>query len=254
MLSPLRRARALLPLAVLAIAGGIVLPERIAADEVLLVPPPLIRKFPQDVFCPIPVTMQFTANAGTAVVHAIANTYVHDGSSFLYTHQAIDNMYVVPLATYNANLVANDGDYDFCYLNDQVPQIFLFDQVTPGSGQLEERFTLGAAGWDLAQGAYWDGTRSAHNDPSNISTPHNQTGGCLGLGQENATPALTDSARTSATIVGLTAGQDYVLSGWWTVGDGIFTEDASLTIKIVGPGAVPVQQRTWGAVKSRYRR
>lgn len=242
--------------AALALASGPIQPGPVAAQEVIIAPGPLVRKFPQDFFCPFPIELQFTATASTAKIHAVANIYVNSGGSFLYTHQAIDNIFLVTAADYTAHAVANDefGDYGPCYLDAMVPTIFQFDQLTPGAAKLSEQFATDAALWDLTQGAYYDPLRSGDNDPSHDSPPpHDRTGGCLGLGLENATPSVQDSARTSIMVSGLTPGQPYNLTGWWTVGDGIFTDQASLTIKVTGPGSTPLVQRTWGALKGRYR-
>jgi hypothetical protein len=247
------------PTARLAFAAALVLgfgsihPGPLTADEdVILAPQPLVRKFPQDFFCMFPIDLAFTANGPTATIHAVGNIYVNSGGSFLYTHQAIDNMFVVTDADYAAHTVNNDGSYQFCYDQAHVPTIFLFDLQNLATAKLAEKFALGATGWDLTQGAYFDVTKSADNDPS-TGGPHDHNGGCLGLGLETPSPSLSDSARTSVVVSGLTSGQVYHLAGWWTVGDGIFTNQATLSIKITGSGSTPVASRTWGAVKRSYR-
>jgi hypothetical protein len=248
-----------LSLVALISASGVPSPRSAAAEEIILVQPPLIRKFPAFTFCPFPVSLQFTANASTATVHMVANNYVFgpsfegDPDEFRYAHQGVDNVSVVPLAVHTAHLLDNDlsSDYFTCYSQATVPFIFKFDEIAPGSVPLLETFENAPSGWDMTQGAYYD-SRSAHNDPSS-TTGHTDGVGSLGLGLSSPTPSLSDSARTSVTVTGLTAGQPYVLNGWWVVDNGIFSNDVSLTIKITGPDLTPLGQRTWGSVKRRYR-
>ena len=243
--------RALLGAAFVALVSLPIPPSPAAAQDVIISPGPLVRKFPEN-YCPFPIELEFTATATTAIVHATANTYVFSGSTPIYTNQAIDNIFVVAHADYTAHSVPNTGDYDSCYLGETVPTIFEFDQLSPGTAKLADTFPTTAALWDLSQGGYFDATRSADNDPSGTN-PHDESGGCLGLGVENASPSPADSARSSVMVSGLTPGQVYNVTGWWIVGGGIFTDQASLTIKVTGPGATPAVQRTWGALKGRYR-
>lgn len=249
--------RALLVLAALTASAAALQPIPAAAQDVIISPGPLVRKFPENVYCPFPIEMEFTATSTVATIHAVANIYAFSGATPFYTHQAIDNIFVTPHAGYLAHTVPNDGSYDFCYLNDQVPTIFYHDQLPPSTAKLAESFATNAALWDLTQGGYYDPTRSADNDPSNqdpAPPDRDHSGGCLGLGLDiNPTPSPTDSARTSIVVSDLTPGQTYNLTGWWIVGDGIFTEQASLTIKVTGPGSTPITQKTWGGLKREYR-
>jgi hypothetical protein len=239
--------------AALVLCLGSVQPSPLTAnDDIILAPGPLIRKFPENFFCPFPIDLPFTANGSMATIHAVGNIYVNSSGTFLYTNQGIDNVFVVTDADFIAHTATNDGSYSFCYQDANLPTLFLFDQQNLGTAKLAETFATGAVGWDLTQGAYYDNTKSADNDPT-VTGLHNHDGGCLGLGLENATPSLQDSARTSVVVLGLTAGQVYHVTGWWTVGDGIFTDQASLSIKVTGSGATPVAARTWGAVKRSYR-
>jgi hypothetical protein len=241
--------------AFLAVAASPIQPVPAAAQGELVIIRPLIRKFPEG-YCPFPIEMEFTAPASTVTIHAIANTYVFSGATPIYTNQAIDNIFLTTHADYLAHLVPNNDSYQFCYQDVQVPNIFLFDQLPGGTAKVAETFASNASNWDLSQGAYFDATRSADNDPSNPDAappPHDNSGGCLGLGVENASPSPADSARTSILVSGLTTGQHYNLTGWWIVGDGIFTDKATLVIEVLGPGATPVTRRTWGRLKSQYR-
>lgn len=228
-------------------------PRPIAAEEIVLVSEPLVRKFPEFTFCPLPVTLAFTASGGTATIFIVANTYVFDGASFIYTHQAIDDVSVVRDSVNALFQLVNDesSPFNFCYLGATVPSIFEFDQLAPGTPPLLETFESAPSGWDLDHGAYYDGTRSGPNNPSSPSPTFGT--GSLGLGIESATPSLADSGRTSITVTGLIGGKGYVLNGWWSVDGGISTDNASLTVKITGPDQTPLAQKTWGALKARYR-
>jgi hypothetical protein len=246
-------------LAVLLLAPGLIPPRPAAADEVILVPPPFVRKFPVFQYCPLPIDLAFTANAATATIHWVANIYgpIPDPPFLVFAHQSIDNVTVVPTAVHAANQTPNDqnsnSDYFVCYSQANVPFFFAFDHVAPGSVPLYELFDSPPSGWDLSQGAYYDPTRSADIDPSNTGGGHTAGVGCLGLGQVQPTPSLSDSARTSVTVTGLTAGQSYVLSAWWRVDDGVANPGASLRIFIIGPDTTPLAERSWGWIKQRYR-
>lgn len=237
-------------------------PSRIAADEVILEPTPLVRKFPQGSFCPFPIKMEFVSTGGTATIFVTTNTYVFDGTrppgeQMVYTHQGIDNMVVVRDSIYDLHRLYNNNpssEVNACYVGAHVDTIFLFDQLNPGDAQLLELFDSPPSGWDLANGAYYETGRSGPINPSDPENPVSGTG-CLGLGPQTATPSLADSGRTQITIGGLFPAKRYVLTGWWSVDDGIEigTNDPTITIKITGPDQTPLAQKTWGALKARYR-
>ena len=244
-------------LAALLLAPALAAPLPAAAQDYILVPQPLVRKFPVFTYCPLPVDLQFTPTSGTVTISWVANihTATLDPPFITYTHQSIDNVTVVPQSVHAAHLVPNDENsgsaYFTCYSQANVPFIFGFDQIAPGTVPLYELFDGPPSGWDLTQGAYYDASQSADIDPSGAE-PHTPGVGCLGLGLAQPTPSLSDSARTSVTVTGLTAGQSYVLSAWWRVDDGA-EAGASLTIRITGPDTTPVAEKTWGWLKRRYR-
>ena len=234
------------------------LPRPIAADEIVLVGDPFLRKFPAD-YCPFPLALAFTSSGDHATIFVTANTYVFDGSQFIYTHQSIDNMVVVrdsiyALPQYLLDNTDLSSPYHGCYTSGgtTVPSIFEFDLINPGDAALYELFESAPSGWDLTQGAYFETPRSAPLNPSS-STPTYGVGD-LGLGQTSLSPSLADSARTSVIVPGLIGGKSYVLTGWWIADfGGIPTGNVSLTIKITGPDQTPLAQKTWGNLKARYR-
>lgn len=235
-------------------------PGPIAADEIVLVSPPFLRKFPAT-WCPFPIALAFTSSGDHADIYVTANSYVFDGSDFVYAHQLIDNMVLVRDSIYalpQYTVPNNPGDtYYQCYFENStplpVPFIFQFDLMNPADAQLFELFESPPVGWDLTQGAYYQTPGSAPVNPSS-QTPVIGTGS-LGVGQTTLTPSLADSGRTSIRVHGLFAGKSYVLTGWWLAdGQAIGVVDqVSLTIKIIGPDLVPLAQKTWGRLKTQYR-
>jgi hypothetical protein len=245
-------------LGVLLFAPALTPPRPAAAQDIILVPPPFVRKFPVFQYCPLPIDLVFTPTSQSVTITWTANINgpIPDPPFIAYAHQSIDNVTVVPAAVHAANQFPNDpnsnSSYIVCYSQANVPSFFAFDQISPGSVPLYELFDSPPSGWDLGQGAYYDATRSADLDPTGAE-PHTPGVGCLGLGLPQQSPSLSDTARTSVTVTGLTAGQSYVLSAWWRVDDGVGNPGASLTVKITGPDTTPVTEKTWGWIKSRYR-
>jgi len=257
---PMRHTATRWILALVVIAGSLpVQPRPIAADEIILVSPPLVRKFPAD-WCPFPIALEFTSSGDHADIYVTGNTYVFDGFDFVYTHQSIDNMVLVRDSIYALSQYSRPNNefstYHDCYFFGGVPypveSIFEFDLLNPAHAQLFELFDSPPVGWDLTQGAYYETTRSAPINPS--SNARVDGTGDLGLGQTSPTPSLADSGRTSIRVNGLIGGKPYVLTGWW-IADGLAIggEQVSLTIKIIGPDLVPLAQKTWGNLKARYR-
>jgi hypothetical protein len=240
------------------IAGSLPAPKPIAADEIVLVSPPMLRKFPAD-WCPLPIALEFISSGDHADIYVIANNYVFDGFEFFHAHQVIDNMVVVRDSVYALNTRPNDesSTYHGCYtangMSFPVPTIFEFDLITPADAPLYELFESPPVGWDLTQGAYYQTPGSAPLNPSTNSPVFGI--GSLGLGQTSPTPSLADTARTSIRVQGLIGGKAYVLTGWWNADFSAINvpDQVSLTIKIIGPDLVPLAQKTWGNLKARYR-
>jgi hypothetical protein len=252
---PMRHRATRWILALVLIACLLPAPQPIAADEIILVGVPLIRKFPAFDFCPFPLRMEFTASGSTAKIFVSANVYVFDntqppGEETVYTHQGIDDIVVVRDSVAFQHMVENVGSFASCYSQAPVDSIFNFDEISPSDASYYELFDSAANGWDLANGAYYDNTRSGPIAPSSGSASGT---GCLGLGLPSGSPSLADTARTQVSIGGLIAGKRYVLTGWWSVDNGIPSNQVSLTIQMTGPDQTPLARRTWGAVKARYR-
>jgi hypothetical protein len=226
----------------------------LARAQELIEPRAKDRKFPVGLFCPIALDLQFTANASSATIRFSTNVfYFNDGDQALrWTHQYLDNICVAPHDVYQNNLGPFGQYSQGCYIGEPVPLRFYFQNA--GTIPLKELFATdpGPRGWDVAHGAYWEQNVTAPNDPG-TETDQGSTG-CLGLGQDSATPSASDSAYTSLVVTGLVPGQSYDLSGWWNVND-VFMEldKVFLTVHITGPGPTPIVQRTWGALKRQYR-
>lgn len=256
---PMRHPATRWILVLVLIAFTLPAPQPIAADEIILVGVPLVRKFPAFDFCPLPLKMEFTASGSTAKIFVSANVYVFDnsqppGQEVVYTHQSIDDIVVVRDSVYSRHVLDNSDPgsfYHSCYSGATVDSIFKFDEISPGDASYFELFDSAANGWDLANGAYYDNARSGPIDPSSGS-PTSGTG-CLGLGLQSGSPSLADTARTQITINGLIGGKRYVLTGWWSVDNGILSNQVSLTIQMTGPDQTPLARKSWGAVKARYR-
>lgn len=233
-----------------ALAGllGAALP---AASQELITPRTKDRKYPQGVFCPIPIEGTFTANGPSAIIRFSTNVfyYSQNQQGLVWTEQYLDNLSVAPLAVYQDHLGPPGSYSSDCYFGETIPERFYFQDVT-GPLPLLETFDTGAPGWDVTQGAYWTNAVTAPSDPG-TETDFGGSG-ALGLGQNSATPSASDSAVTSVVVSGLTSGQTYVVSGWWDVRD-MELDQIHLTLRIYGNGAVPIAQRSWGGLKRRYR-
>lgn len=224
-----------------------------AVDVVLIDPGPLTRKFPENDYCPLPVTYSFTPSGDQVTIHVQANVYVDNFGTIEWVRQSLDNVVVAPTTLHDANSVDN-VEYQSCYNDIMVPKILEFDRPAMAVAPLRELFDLSAGGWDLTEGAYYNAaTRSADRDPSNTSSPHDTTGGSLGLGPDSGSQSLTEIAKSSKIVTGLTAGVSYTLSGWWYVGpDCIASDDVFMKFTVTEPSTA-VRRSRWGAVKIRYR-
>jgi hypothetical protein len=219
--------------------------------EVVLLPPrPIDRKFPAGVFCPLPVTLTFTANSPVATIHYVAEVYADSGGTIAPTRQSIDNVFVLLESDYQAHL--QPQTYGGCYLNAEVDTFFQFQDVPPTSFIFEEYFDTDPAsrGWDLSSGAVWQPTYSGPNDMDNVG---NTSGGSLGFTDQDATPSPADTATTEVTILGLTPGQTYRLETWWDVANFQDEDETTLTVYITSPGPTTLARKTWGRVKAGYR-
>ncbi len=227
----------------------------VAQAQELLPPRVTDRKFPEFLFCPIPLEMSFVANKATATLRFSTTTvnYLYSdfqGTQQRWAHQSIDNICVVPENVYLANRGPLAGSAADCYLNAPVAETFYFH--TAGTIPLKEDFSVlpSATGWDLSHGAYWYETRTAPNNPATGSGEIPL--GSLGLGPDTPSHALTDSAFTTRQVSGLTPGTTYRVTGWWAV-ESMQEDKIFLTVAVLDDSATPIARTTWGALKSRFK-
>jgi hypothetical protein len=240
-----------------ALAATLVAPA--GAEEELIQPKQLDRRFPQFQFCPITLTLDFVAPGTEATIHFRANVYGFDPSTsqLTYIRHEIDGIALSTTADHAANsgFPPSGSNSENCYLDAPAPSFF-YNRAGLSLPLLELFDTDPTArGWDMTQGAYFDPTRSCPRDPEHDL---DLTGGALGLGLDLPGGSAADSARTSITVTGLTPGTSYTVSGWWYVDenplDALGNSRASLTVWVTGSGSTPIARRTWGAMKERYRR
>ncbi len=237
------------------LAAAAALPAGVRAQDDLIDPTPITRKFPQGQFCTLPVELSFIANGPAATIAYEANVYTDDGAGgLLWTNQSIDNAVIATDTDYAANFgpPPEFSSSQNCYIGDPQPTPYFYFNRAGLVLPLLERFDNdpGPRGWDLAQGAYF---QDSNTGPRNPEADDDYTGGSLGLGLESPNPSLADRARTSITVGGLTNGQRYFLTTWWDCGNVVLNGATYLTIRITGSGATPLAQKSWGAVKRRYR-
>lgn len=224
-----------------------------------LVPPKKTeRLFPRFVFCPLPFDVQFTADGPEATLRISTSTVNYFDTNLgeaTWSHQQIDDICITHEDDYVAHHGPLVGYGTDCYIGAPITETFYFQDA--GAIPLKELFPAtgpdpATTGWDLTHGCSWNTGSTAPNDPS---TGDRTLQGCLDLGQFNPALSLSDSAYTTRTVTGLTAGQNYRLTGWWNVQTGTFeVGDVFLTVRIYGTGdPTPVVTRTWGALKRVYR-
>lgn len=247
-------ARALLaaPLLVAAVLG----PIPVSAGG-LIPPRVLTRKFPQGQFCALPVSLTFTAPATPITVTFEAVQWMPGGFDPLtWTDQAIDN---VTLAT-TAQVLANFdpppplSNSENCYIGDPSPvSYFHFNRPGLTLDVLELFDTDPAArGWTGTTRTSFVGDRSG---PRDVEADTDFSGGCIRLGDGGGTPDAGEIQSATLTFGGLTEGVEYDLGAWWECNFVRFPHDLTyLTIRIEDAGGVPVATKSWGAVKSGYRK
>jgi hypothetical protein len=216
----------------------------------------LVRKFPQGVFCALPISMSFTAPSTPVTITFTAAEWVDDGAGGLaWTQQLIDNVSVSPTAQVAANFdpPPAGSNWEFCYIGDPLPTPYYHFNRSGLELDLLERFDTNPAarGWGLAAGGYYVPASSA---PRNVEDCTDATGGSLGLGDGSGTPSASATASSSVTLSSLHAGTSYDLGAWWYAGFVHFPHDVNyLTVSITTTGGTPIAQRSWGALKSAYR-
>lgn len=239
--------------AVLLVLAGFALPRAAAAQDEVIPPKTLVRKFPQGTFCALPVSLTFTAPVEAVIVTFTAIEWVDDGSGGLtWTQQLLDNVTVSPTSDVTPNTLPPEpgSDAEFCYIGDPQPTPY-FRFNTPGIElDVLERFDSDptARGWLMTDGAYFEG---GHTAARNVDgTLSDFTGGSLGLGDGAGTPSAIATASTSITLDMLNVGVSYDLCAWWYAGFVRFPHDTDyLTVTITTLGGVPVAKRSWGSLK-----
>jgi len=244
-------SRRLLPLAVLFLLVAASIPTSARADEILA--KPLIRLFPQGLFCPLPVSLSFTAPASPVVITFTALEYADDSGTLTWTQQSIDNVTVATTAQVAANFAAPPAgsSAENCYIGDPV-DFFYFDHAGL-TFFLFELFDTdpGPRGWDLSHGGYFHSGRSAARD---VSHDADFTGGSIGIGDGTDPPAAGLTRSTSITLSNLTDGVSYDLDAWWDVQFVRSQFDVTyLTITIATTDGTPVAQKSWGSIKAANR-
>lgn len=150
----------------------------------------------------------FTADGPEATLVFVATNHSEINGS--WRRERIDDVFVVPLATYQTYRHFPDSalaeDYN-CIQPDRT--YFHFNEVPPAQFLFQEKFATGPGpGWDMTDGAYENPNSSALNA---LALPLDSTGESLGLGLDEVP---TTVATTSITFSGLAAGSQYVVSAW----------------------------------------
>ena len=209
----MRLGRAIPILAVL-LAGGAVhaLPINIVLE----------RRFPVNLYCPIDnddFNLTFVAEGPFVRLTFTANNEFEGN----WLHRRLDNIAVVAKSTYDANKIVTPG-FDACYESPGSPNTPGYNFAAAGTTEVFlDLFDADADGWDLARGAYFQpgpGTSAPPNPTSGATS-----GGALGLGRQS------DGAATVSTTIlvsGLTAGVQYIVTGWWYIED--FLQPMTVTI------------------------
>jgi hypothetical protein len=212
------------------------------------------RKYPQGVFCPLPLELKFVADGPSATLRFSTTTvnYLDSNNGNTWAQQQLDNICVSTEDVYEAHRGPLGPYSDACYISPGplLTETFYFQDA--GTIPLKETFDSDPtiSGWNLSGGAYWESASTAPNDPgSDLSfTPK----GCLGLGPSTAEAALGDSAYTLKVVTGLESGTTYRLTGWWDV-HAMELGKVFLTVAVLGNDNVPIARKSWGALKRQYR-
>lgn len=243
-------------LAALALLAAFTTPRPALAQDEVIPAKTLVRKFPQGTFCPLPVSITFTAPVEAVIVTFTALEWVDDGSGGLqWTQQMLDNVTVAPTSDVTPNLLPPPAgsNAEFCYIGDPQPTPYFRFNRAGLDLRLLERFDSDpvARGWGMTDGATFVAGETAARNVENLT---DLTGGSLGLGDGTGSPAAGATASTSLTLDNLEAGVSYDLCAWWDAGFVRFPHDTDyLTVTITTLGGVPVAKRSWGAVKRDFR-
>ena len=150
-----------------------------------------------------------------------------------WTQLQLDNVTVLPKATFNANLISPSPFYEDCYFTTTppgqtgggVPGVPSYNHVAGSPEQYLGLFDNAAAVAAWTGDAYFASRKAPRNPAGPEFVDLDETGGSLGVGR------VADGHRTvSASLVvkGLTPGQQYVVFGWWSMD---FADRMTLTIE-----------------------
>ncbi len=231
------------------------LPSLVAADD-LIPAQVLVRRFPQGVFCPLPISLDFVAPDAPVIVTFTAVEFLDDGSgNVTWTEQAIDNVSIVTSAQAAANTEGPPAgaNYEFCYIPDPQPVPYLHFNHPGIDFELLDLFDTdpAARGWTLGTGGYFSSRTAPRDVDVAADTP---SGGSLGLGDGTGPVVEGKTASSSVLVAGLAPGVQYNLGAWWFANFVRFPYEAPyLTITITSDTGTPVARRSWGAVKAARR-
>ena len=150
-----------------------------------------------------------------------------------WTRLRLDNVTVLPKATFEANLLSPSPFYEDCYFTSTppgqtsggVPNAPSYDHVAGGPEVLLERFDASSSVAAWTGDAYFAAGSSPRNPAGPAFEDLDETGGSLGIGE------VADGHRvvsSSLVVTGLTPGQTYVVFGWWSVD---FADRMTMTIE-----------------------
>ncbi len=246
-------ARSLFGCALLASVFALAAP---AGAQELITPKVLIRRFPQGQFCALPVSISFVAPSTDVIVTFTAAEFVDDGSGTqTWTEQAIDNVTVASTAQVAANTAGPPefSSSENCYVGDPQPVTYFHFNRAGLTLALLELFDTDPAsrGWTMSPHSHFDSGRSG---PRDVENDADLTGGSLALGDGSGVPASGITSSATLTLSTLDPGTSYDLGAWWYAGFVRFPHDTDyLTITITTNAGTPIAQKSWGALKSRYR-
>jgi hypothetical protein len=202
----------------------------------------LVRKFPEG-FCPLDTQQigSFTSNTGIiqlTFITGLGASGLKSGDVTVGFGQILDDISIIEAADFAVNSVPDE--VTFCYF-DSDPHVPVYNQPLPN-----------------AHAPFYDSF-----GPSTSPCPWDETDGFAITGGELVYTGSGDVASTSVIISGLTPGTPYIIHGRWkAVGFPFATAcDASslcMTVQVddlqAGCGPLPVETKTWGGVKSLYKK
>ncbi|HJQ96727.1 MAG TPA: putative metal-binding motif-containing protein [Candidatus Polarisedimenticolaceae bacterium] len=167
------------------------------------------RRFPL-IYCPIDnddFNLTFVAEGPFVRISFDAANYADTD----WLHRRLDNIAIVAKSVYDANKFVTPG-YSLCYDSPGHLNTPGYNFVSGSPEVYLNLFDTNADGWDLNHLAYFEPAGGGVSAPRDPAVGSDKTGGALGLGK------IGDGAvnvSTSVLVSGLTAGTQYILTGWW---------------------------------------